>query len=515
MRVTLGLSVLLFSTLALAQSPTRFVTELTVPYAGSHPQAIIYGPDNTIWFTDPGTNSIGRAVGAKDGSFTITEFPLPTPDAAPNGIAVGRDRALWFTESNANKIGRITTDGVITEYSLPTPASSPTAINSDLWFTESNANQIGNIASDGTIRELPIPTPRSTPVGITEDVNGYIWFTELDGNNIGRIDFDGTITEYPLPTANSGPLGIGVASNNTIALAESRANQIAFFNPSPPPVFQEYPLPVGASSVSGSADGCFTLSNANMILCYFGGFTEYPIPTPSSDPQGIAYVPPISGATGITGMWFAEAAAGKIGWLNAAPPLLVPTYPYVQTSTTLPTAIAGTPYSTLLSVVLGTAPYTWSALPGALPAGLTLSNVNSDIATLSGTLTAPGIEIFTISVTDAIGETVAQTFHLQIDPANCTFSLSSSGQSFPAVGGVGTFSVTALAGCLWNVVGAPGWVSVQDGDESGSGSGSVHYTVLPAGLPNSSSAVLNINGQLFTVREEGGNGGQGLQGRPP
>jgi hypothetical protein len=154
-------------------------------------------------------------------------------------------------------------------------------------------------------------------------------------------------------------------------------------------------------------------------------------------------------------------------------------------------------------------------MPGALPAGLTLSNVNSDTATLSGILTAPGLQTFTISVTDSIGETAAQTFQLQVDAASCIISLSSPGQSFPAVGGVGTISVTAPPGCPWDVVGGGGYVTVQDGNESGLGSGSVHYIVIPNMGSGPESATLNVGGQSFTIEEEGGDGGQGLRSRAP
>src|SRR5207245_2080912 len=50
---------------------------------------------------------------------TITEFIL-TNGGGPGGITQGPDQALWFTEQGSNKIGRITTTGSITEFPLPT-----------------------------------------------------------------------------------------------------------------------------------------------------------------------------------------------------------------------------------------------------------------------------------------------------------------------------------------------------------------------------------------------------------
>jgi len=72
----------------------------------SRPARICAGPDGNIWFTDLGTNSIGRL---EPESGTITLFPVPTALAAVNGITAGPDGNVWFTEYLAGKIGRITT----------------------------------------------------------------------------------------------------------------------------------------------------------------------------------------------------------------------------------------------------------------------------------------------------------------------------------------------------------------------------------------------------------------------
>jgi virginiamycin B lyase len=67
------------------------------------PSSFVVGPDGVEWFTDFGTNSIGRVT--EDGQ--VTEFPLPTANADPQQIVVGPDGNLWFTEQAANQIGMI------------------------------------------------------------------------------------------------------------------------------------------------------------------------------------------------------------------------------------------------------------------------------------------------------------------------------------------------------------------------------------------------------------------------
>ena len=46
----------------------------------------------------------------------VTEFPLATAGSLPGDIARGSDGNLWFTEFGSDRIGRITPAGVITDH---------------------------------------------------------------------------------------------------------------------------------------------------------------------------------------------------------------------------------------------------------------------------------------------------------------------------------------------------------------------------------------------------------------
>ena len=74
------------------------------------------------------------------------------------------------------------------------------------------------------------------------------------------------------------------------------------------------------------------------------------------------------------------------------------TEPLKVTTTSLPGAIAGVPYSATLAASGGAAPYTWSLNSGSLPAGLTL---DPSTGTITGTPAAPGTSTFTVTVTDS------------------------------------------------------------------------------------------------------------------
>src|SRR5262249_45995060 len=78
------------------------------------PNQITRGPDGAYWFTNVGSNSIGRL----NGSGTLSDFTAPGINS-PGGITAGPDGALWFTNEGTfngstwagSSIGRITVNG--------------------------------------------------------------------------------------------------------------------------------------------------------------------------------------------------------------------------------------------------------------------------------------------------------------------------------------------------------------------------------------------------------------------
>jgi hypothetical protein len=97
------------------------VLETAVPGAGSAPTDIAAGPDGNMWFTEEGSDQIGRITPAT----TITEFAILP--GAPHAIASegGAGGALWYTMPPSDTIGRITTAGARTSFSLPGPPGPP------------------------------------------------------------------------------------------------------------------------------------------------------------------------------------------------------------------------------------------------------------------------------------------------------------------------------------------------------------------------------------------------------
>jgi sugar lactone lactonase YvrE len=88
--------------------------------------------------------------------------------------------------------------------------------------------------------------------------------------------------------------------------------------------------------------------------------------------------------------------------------------------TSLPAATYETAYSATITASGGTAPYTYSASTGSLPAGLTLSPSGK----ISGTPTVTGSFSFTIKATDSNNLNGTQNYTLIVSPATPTISIS-------------------------------------------------------------------------------------------
>ena len=71
------------------------ITTYTIPFAGTYPTYIAVGSDKNIWFSDQGTNSIGRILVAKPDSNTIQE--VAAPGAGIQRLTPGPDGEIWFT----------------------------------------------------------------------------------------------------------------------------------------------------------------------------------------------------------------------------------------------------------------------------------------------------------------------------------------------------------------------------------------------------------------------------------
>jgi hypothetical protein len=136
----------------------------------------------------------------------------------------------------------------------------------------------------------------------------------------------------------------------------------------------------------------------------------------------------------------------------------------------------------------------WILIPGGngCPVGFTGSsavpltvNANTGTGTRQAQMTIAGV---TVTVTQ---------------PGLCGYSLSSSGQSFTASGGTGSFNVLTQTGCAWTaaVSNNTPWITITAGS-SGSGNGTVSYSVA-ANTSGTRSGSITAAGQTFTITQSG------------
>ena len=84
--------------------------------------------------------------------------------------------------------------------------------------------------------------------------------------------------------------------------------------------------------------------------------------------------------------------------------------------------------------------------------------------------------------------------------AACAPSLSSSGQSVGSGGATGSVGVTAATGCTWSALSNATWITLT-GATSGTGNGTVPYSVAANPTTSVRTGTLTIAGQTFTITQ--------------
>ncbi len=144
----------------------------------------------------------------------------------------------------------------------------------------------------------------------------------------------------------------------------------------------------------------------------------------------------------------------------------------------------------------GSGDYTWSAT--GLPSGM---SINPSTGALGGVPGLTGSFNPQFIATDSANATFSLNLPLTINPPGCNYALSAGGQVFGTAGGSGSFSITALPGCVWSLSAAPTWITITSA-MSGTGNGTIGYQVA-ANSGTGLSATITIAGIPYTVEEQG------------
>jgi uncharacterized protein (TIGR03437 family) len=94
----------------------------------------------------------------------------------------------------------------------------------------------------------------------------------------------------------------------------------------------------------------------------------------------------------------------------------------------------------------------------------------------------------------------------------CSYSLSPTQAGYQSSGGSGTFSVSTSNGCGWTATTSTSWVHVST--PSGSGIGTVGYSVDANINPSSRTGTITAGGQMFTIDQAGVPSGGGTSNKP-
>jgi len=139
---------------------------------------------------------------------------------------------------------------------------------------------------------------------------------------------------------------------------------------------------------------------------------------------------------------------------------------------------------------------TWTASSGAAWVSITSGASGSGNGTVNFSVqsnTCTGTRTATLTV-------AGETFTVTQAGVACSYTLSSSSRSFGAVGGTGTVGVTASVGCAWTATSNVPWITITSG-ASGSGNGTVSYSVQNLPSTDSRTGTMTIAGQTFTVTQ--------------
>ena len=139
-----------------------------------------------------------------------------------------------------------------------------------------------------------------------------------------------------------------------------------------------------------------------------------------------------------------------------------------------------------------------------------VSSASFITVTSGGSGTGNGTVGFTVAANPSSGQrtgtiTIAGlTFNVSQDGTNCAYSIAPTSQTLGASASTNTVNVTAGAGCAWIATSNdPSFLSINSG-ASGTGNGTVTYTIAANSATTQRIGSLTIAGQTFTVTQAGG-----------
>jgi hypothetical protein len=137
------------------------------------------------------------------------------------------------------------------------------------------------------------------------------------------------------------------------------------------------------------------------------------------------------------------------------------------------------------------------------------SNDSWITVTTGSTGTGNGTVTYTVTANTGTSQrvgtiTIAGQVHsiTQSGVAPCAYTISPTSLSFGASGGPGSVNVTAASGCNWTATANDSWITINTGS-TGSGNGTVTYTVANNTTTTQRTGTITVAGQTHTVTQNG------------
>jgi gliding motility-associated-like protein/uncharacterized repeat protein (TIGR01451 family) len=217
------------------------------------------------------------------------------------------------------------------------------------------------------------------------------------------------------------------------------------------------PATLTASTVGTAYSQTIAASNGTALYTYAVTAGSLPAGLVLSTTGTLSGIPTAGGSFNFT-VTATDASTGSGPYSGSQVYTLTVNTPTITLApATLPASTVGTAYSQPIAASNGTAPYTYAATAGALPAGLVLSTTG----TLSGIPTAGGSFNFTVTATDASTGagpyTRSQVYTLTVNAptitlAPATLPAATTGivysQAITAIGGTAPYRYAVTAGAL-------------------------------------------------------------------
>jgi len=235
--------------------------------AASDPQAITYGADGKLWFTEYATDQVA-SLDSSTGA--INEYPLPA-NAQPTGIASSADGKIWVAESGIDSLAEFdpSSPGAIRQYPLAAgtqPYGITAGPNDSIWFTERSSSRIAEIAlapdGTGTVTESAA-IPSATLGGIIAGPDSKLWFAMTSSSAVGAVSANvgglptASITTVSLP---HDPAGITSGPDGNIWVGEG--SNLASIDPATHNV-TEHSFSQTICALAPSPEGTITLATCD------------------------------------------------------------------------------------------------------------------------------------------------------------------------------------------------------------------------------------------------------------